>query len=294
MPQGSILGPLSFLIYINDLPDNIVSTAKLFADDTSIISIVHNINRSARELNTDLANVNEWAYKWKMSFHPDVTKQAQEVIFSRKLTNTQHPSAYFNGHPVSISNVQKHLGMFLDEKLDFNFHLKEKICKAYRGIGIIKKLQNILDRKSLITMYKSFVRPHLDYGDIVFDQPNNNSFIEKIESVQYNAALAITGAVRGTSRIKLYKELGLESLSFRRWFRRLCAFYKIKTLAMPSYLHSVIPNRTHIYNTRLLDTVETFFCRTNIFKYSFFPCSIVEWNKLDYALRTEKSYLVFR
>ena len=88
--------------------------------------------------------------------------------------------------------------MFLDEKLDFNFHLKEKICKAYRGIGIIKKLQHILDRKSLITIYKSFVRPHLDYRGIVFDRPNNNSFIEKIESVQYSEALAIPGAARGT------------------------------------------------------------------------------------------------
>ena len=118
---------------------------------------------------------------------------------------------------------------------------------------------------------------------------HNNNFNEKLESVQYNAALAITGAVRGTSRVKLYKELGLESLSFRRWFRRLCTFYKIKTLGMPSYLHSIIPNGGHIYNTRAIETVETFYCRTNIFKYSFFPYTIVEWNKLDYALRSEKS-----
>ena len=294
VPQGSILGPLLFLIYINDLPDNLISTAKLFADDTSIISIVHDVDITANELNLDLANINEWAYRWKMSFNPDITKQAQQVIFSRKTKKPQHPPAYFNGHTVSTSIVQKHLGMYLDEKLDFNFHLKEKICKAYRGVGIIKKLQNCLDRKSLITIYKSFVRPHLDYGDIVFDQPNNNSFIEKLESVQYNAALAITGAIRGTSRVKLYKELGLESLSFRRWFRRLCAFYKIKTLAIPNYLHNIIPNGSHFYNTRAIEAVETFYCRTNLFKYSFFPYTIVEWNKLDYALRSEKSYLIFR
>ena len=229
-----------------------------------------------------------------MSFNPDITKQAKEVIFSRKINKPQHPPTYFNGHTVSTTNVQKHLGIYLDEKLDFKIHLKEKICKAYRGIGVIKKLQNVLDRKSLITIYKSFVRPHLDYGDIIFDQPNNNNFNDRLESVQYSAALAITGAVRGTSRVKLYKELGLESLVFRRWFRRLCTFYKIKTLGIPSYLHDIIPNRSHNYSTRTSEAVETFYCRTNIFKYSFFPYAVVEWNKLDYALRIEKSYLIFR
>ena len=83
-------------------------------------------------------------------------------------------------------------------------------------VGTIKKLNSVLSRFSLITIYKSFVRPHLDYGDVIYDQPNNQSFADKIESVQYNAALAITGAFRGTSKIRLYKELGFESLKDRR------------------------------------------------------------------------------
>ena len=85
VPQGSILGPLFFLIYINDLSDDLVSTIKLFADDTSLFSVVHDSNISANELNNDLQKISEWAYKWKMSFNPDLNKQAQEVIFSRKL-----------------------------------------------------------------------------------------------------------------------------------------------------------------------------------------------------------------
>ena len=89
-----------------------------------------------------------------------------------------------------------------------------KISKAEKGISVIKKLYNILQRNALLTIYKSFVRPHLDYGDIVYDQPTNQSFSNKIEAVQYNAALAITNAIKGTSRTKLYKELGIESLSF--------------------------------------------------------------------------------
>ena len=88
----------------------------------------------------------------------------------------------------------------------------------------IKKLSNVLPRKSLITIYKSFVRPHLDYGDLIYDQPNNESFCQQIESVQYNATLAITGAITGTSRLKLYNKIRLKSLNCRQWFRTLCTF----------------------------------------------------------------------
>ena len=88
--------------------------------------------------------------------------------------------------------------------------------KFNKGIGIVKNLQNILPRQALLSIYKLFVRPHLNYGDIIYDQPNNESFRQKLESYQYNAALAITGAIRGTSETKIYKELGLESVKFRR------------------------------------------------------------------------------
>ena len=104
------------------------------------------------------------------------------------------------------------------------------MSKALKGIGIIKKLSKSLPRHSLVTIYKSFVRPHLDYGDIIYDQPNNESFTQKIERIQYNAALAITGAIKGTSQSKLYSELGFESLKFRRWFRKLCTFLKSREL----------------------------------------------------------------
>ena len=100
-------------------------------------------------------------------------------------------------------------------KLNFKLHIKEKISKALKGMCIIKKLSNVLPRKSLITIYKSFFRSHLYYGDLIYDQPNNESFCQQIKSVQYNAPLAITGAIKGTSRLKLYNEIGLESLKFR-------------------------------------------------------------------------------
>ena len=98
-----------------------------------------------------------------------------------------------------------------------------------------------MPRQALLTIYKSFVRPHLDYGDIIYDQPKNESFCQKLESHQYNAALAITRAVRGTSQTKIYQELGLESLKFRRYFRRLCTFFKIQQSGLPFYLFNLIP-----------------------------------------------------
>ena len=79
--------------------------------------------------------------------------------------------------------------------------------KFNKDIGVIKKLQNVLPRQALLTIYKSFVRPYLDYGDIIYGQPKNESFCQKLESYQYNAVLSITRAIRGTSQTKICKEL---------------------------------------------------------------------------------------
>ena len=95
VPQGSILGPLLFLIYINDLAENISSDPKLSADDTSLFSVVRGLNTSANEINDDLKKVEAWAHQWKMSFNPDPLKQMQEVIFSRKRNKPHYPDIFF-------------------------------------------------------------------------------------------------------------------------------------------------------------------------------------------------------
>ena len=118
-----------------------------------------------------------------MSFNPDITKQAQEVIFTRKSNKTDHPTVYFNDAPVEHTNCHKHLAIYLDKKLNFLQHIKEKTSKTNGGIGVIRKVRHILRRHPLITTYKSFVRPRFDYYDIIYDQPNNESFCSKIERV---------------------------------------------------------------------------------------------------------------
>ena len=96
--------------------------------------------------------------------------------------------------------------MILDTKLDFQEHLKDKLSKISKTIGLLRKLQKILTRAPLLTIYKSFIRLHLDYGDIIYDKAYNRSFHQKLEKIQYNSALAITGARRGTSKEKLYQD----------------------------------------------------------------------------------------
>ena len=123
VPQGSILGPLLFLIYINDLSDGLQCNPKLFADDTSLFATVHNIKKATNDLNNDLTKITKWAFQWKMSFNPDISKQAHEVIFSRKRSVSSHPPLTFNNIPVAQTNSQKHLGMQLDKKLNFEEHL---------------------------------------------------------------------------------------------------------------------------------------------------------------------------
>ena len=173
-----------------------------------------------------------------MLFNPDLSKQAIEICFSHKRENENYPSLVFNDTKVELANSQKHLGLILDSKLDFNEHIDNKTNKCNKIIGIMKRLSLILSRKSLLTICKSFVRPNLDYADIIYDKPFNESFKRKIEAVQYKAALVITGAVKGTSRDSLYQELGLESLEDRRWSRKFFFFHKVIQGLLPSYFHT--------------------------------------------------------
>ena len=120
------------------------------------------------------------------------------------------------------------------------------------------KFQKALPIPVLKTMYKTFVRPHAYYGNIIYDQTYNEKFHQKLESIQYNASLALSGAIRGLSREKIYHELSLESLQRRRWYRKLCLFYKIFKEKKPLYLFNLIPTKNSNYNTRNTDRITLF------------------------------------
>ena len=195
VPQGSILGSLLFLIYINDLSDGLKNECKLFADDTS---------------------------------------------------------------------------------LSYEHHTKSILNKVNKTTGLLRRFQLILPRHSVITIYKAFIRPHLDYGDVIYDRAFNESFHQRLESIQYNAAIAITGTIRGTLSEKLFQELGLETLRSRRWFRKLYLFYERLHGKSPSYLSKLIPENNNPYASRsaLNNQIPFLNVKTN-FKKFFFPSSYI-------------------
>ena len=140
--RGSVLGPMFFLIYINDLPEGLNSEIKLFADDTSLFSIINCVNTSASTLNNNLLKIKDWAYQWKMSFNPDQTKQAQEIIFSRKKNATTYPPLFFNNSEIKISSNQKHLGLTLESKLSFNEHIMIKFIRQAKVLVSFEKCKH--------------------------------------------------------------------------------------------------------------------------------------------------------
>ena len=180
-------------------------------------SVVNSIHTSAATLSQDLKAITNWAFQWKIIFNSDLSKQAQEVIFSIKIKKLLHPTLLFNNIPLNHSLLQKHLGLTLDIKLNFSEHIKSIIKQISKTMGLLRKFQQILPRSTLLTINKVFIRSWLDYADIIYDQAYNSAFDDQLESIQYNACLAITGVIRGTSTENLYQELGLESLKSRRW-----------------------------------------------------------------------------
>ena len=289
VPQGSVLGPLLFLVYINDLEKDILSNVKFFADDTMLYSVVHDPLKTASDLNHDLDLIAQWAYQWKMAFNPDPNKQANEVLFSCKKKKVDHPVLLFNGSPVKRVSEQKHLGLILQPTLLFIKHVAEKIKKAKKNVGIIKHLNKFLPLKSLNQMYKSLVLSHLDYCDIIFHIPpvmkepplglSLSDLMETLERVQYQAGLAVTGAWKGTSRVKLYDELGWESLSDRRLSRRILQLHKILDEKTPQYLRDKLPPKRNVL-VNLPHVFNDLRCRTDRYRNSFFPDAASSWNNV--------------
>ena len=172
-----------------------------------------------------------------MQFNP-------EVLFSCKTSSPNHPQLIFNGTVVAKVKEQKHLGLILDSGLSFEKQLDEKIIKAKKNIGIIKHLSKFLPLNTLDQMYKALVHSHIDYCDIIYHEPSQQnqpprgvtiySLMEKVERIQSQAALAVTGTWQGSSRSKLYEELGWETLSV---YYRFTRWVMSRPLSYLNYLH---------------------------------------------------------
>ena len=191
-----------------------------------------------------------------------------------------------------------HLGMILDSKLNFNSHVREAIIKARRGIGIIRYLSKYVSRDALDQICKLYVRPHLDYGDIIYHKYDPAYTLEptkKLESTQYSAALAISSSQRGTNTDKLLEELGWKYLHHGRWYRRLCHFYKLRNTHSPGYLFQHIPSECVVnYNLRNPYVLKQSAERTSRYSHTCFQNCIKKWKLLDIYVRNSPTLSQFK
>jgi hypothetical protein len=295
VPQGSVLGPLLFLIFINDIT-HIIRRCKirLFADDTCLFVEVDEPAEAAAILNENLQKIQEWANKWLVSFSPPKTK---EMLITNKAPH-DHPPLMLNNEQITRVKHHKHLGVYLSDNLSWKKHAEETASKANRCLGILRPLKFILDRASLETLYKSFIRPVLEYADIVWDAPDAHRHgLDILERVQTEAARIVTGATARCSTEQLYKEVGWEKLSLRRRLHRSTMMYKIMTGLAPESLLQKIPNRVEArtrYRLRNRGDLQVPFTRLVTYTQSFFPTAVRLWNEFTDAIRNSPSVASFK
>ena len=237
VPQGSILGPLLFLIYINDIVDEIHSCIRLFADDTSLYIIVDNPLQAAATLNEDLEKLHSWASKWLVTFNPS---KSEAITFTRKRIRPLHPPLYMNHQAINEVSSHKHLGLIFSNDCNWHEHIEYIKTKAWFRINIMRRLKFKLDRKSLEIIYMSFIRPLLEYASVVWDNCAEYES-EELEKIQNEAARIVTGATKLVSLEALYIDTGWESLETRREKHKLIQFYKMNNELTPEYLSSLVP-----------------------------------------------------
>ena len=166
VPQGSILGSLLFLLYINDIVKDIKSNIRLFADDTSLFLVVENPLSAAQILNSDLDKITKWAKGWLVSFNPTKT---ETMLLSRRLLQHAHPALYKLNQQITEVEHHKHLGIYFSKDGTWHKHINYIKENAWKRIKTMQKRKFQLDRKSLKIIYIVFIRPILEYCNEIWD-----------------------------------------------------------------------------------------------------------------------------
>ena len=292
VPQGSVLGPLLFLIYINDITDNIASTIKLFADDTSIYTSSSNAEERQTKLNSDLQTINNWALTWKAEFSEEKTK----LLNFTRTKSTDFLPLNFGNTILHETTSHKHLGLTFQNNCKWNEHVQQLVRKCTLLVGCLRSLKHRLNRKSLEHIYKAFILPHFDYADILWDNCTERHS-NMLENLQLDSLRTITGAVRGTSHEKLYKETGFMPLQERRKLHKLCTLHKIINGNCPDYLQQHLPPLASSVNPyhrrRPFDRLSPAW-DIEAYRLSFFPSTISLWNTLPQTTQQTTSLSAFK
>ena len=289
VPQGSVLGPILFLIYINDLPDEVCSQVRLFADDTALYLTMESED-SGSTLQSDLDILSMWETRWDMEFNPSKC-QVVHVAGSKRPVKRDY---ILHGQVLESVTCAKYLGVDISCSLTWNSHIDRITGSANRTLGFLRR--NIKTRMSKVreTAYNTLVRPQLEYASAVWD-PHNKNRISQIEQVQRRAARwTVSNFDRKASVTKIVQDLGWRTLDQRRADARLCLFFKILhglvAVPLPDYIqHSTrISRYCHSMTFRQVST------STDYYKYSFFPLAIVQWNALPQSVACMQSLEVFK
>lgn len=269
VPQGSVLGPLLFLLYINDIADDAVSLSRLFADDTSLSYSSKNINEIEMHLNSDLQKIHCWSEKWLVKFNP---KKTEYVLFSTKHV-LDKPNIMFNNEIVECVENHKHLGVTFTSNCKWSCHIQNILKSASNQLSMLRKFKFTLSRQNLEKIYFTYIIPLLEYACELWDGCSEYDF-NKIEQIQYEAARIVSGLPKFASIESLYFETGWEPLNSRRRRRKLNMFYKIHNRNCPSYLQDCLMPFSRGDDTRNLRNntdYRTPYTRLQLYSNSFFP-----------------------
>jgi len=269
-----------FLVYINDIVDNIESNIKLFADDTVLYVDVDRTSQAEEILRRDMETMQQWSEKWLVNFNE--TKTVAMKI-SLKHNQDPYPQLTMKGNDLQIVGKYRHLGLEFNEKLSWNDHVNSMIAKANRNMATIRHLKYKLDRKTLEVLYTSFIRPTLEYGSVVWDSCNEDCK-KKLDTVHLDAARIVTGAIKGTEHDALYQETGWESLQDRKDYEKLVLFHKMIHNEAPQYLNILVPPKRgelNPYSSKFADEYDVPSFRTEQYHKTFLPSIVEKWNKLS-------------
>ncbi|KAI8520129.1 hypothetical protein Bbelb_033860 [Branchiostoma belcheri] len=291
VPQGSVLGPSLFLLYINDLPTSLSSIARLFADDTMAHKTI--CSTSDQELlQQDLDRLAKWEQTWLMEFHPE---KCQSLHITRKrvpLTTEYH----LHGHTLCSVKEAKYLGVTITNNLTWSTHIGNIANKASKTLGFLRRNLKVRSKKIRELAYCTLVRPIVEFASPVWD-PYTVKDITRLEQVQRRAARWVTQRYRRTSSVSnMLEELQWVSLQERRRIARLVTFYKYHTGALCINLSTrpTLSAQTRATRQSHPAAYKVPYSRTSYRQNSFFPRTISDWNDLEADIALSSSLEEFR